>query len=194
MNVLVRTLSVIVLLAASVMTAAAVDPRVEFDAQISRVMLKLNRQAGNDEEGRLLLQDLVRREYGTQESEIKWALAHSMKWGEIAAFCYIQATTGRSFQEMIQEQAGLDFWSYAEKAGMSSEKMARSLDKFARNAERERNSRIFSRLRASRRVPAMPDLGSGFGLFQEALDFRSIDTPQLTKIHADGGIRAKEEQ
>ena len=53
--------------------------------------------------------------------------------------------------------------------------MARWFEGFQKRAEHERNTRIFDRLRASRKVHPMPDLGSGFGLFQEALDFRHID-------------------
>ena len=95
---------------------------------------------------------------------------------------------------MAQEEAIRDFWSYAENAGMSCEKMAHSLQSFLKRAERERNSRIFDRLRASRRVQPLPDLGSGFGLFQEALDFRRIDSARPTKIHESGGLVAKGEK
>jgi hypothetical protein len=107
---------------------------------------------------------------------------------------YIQATTGRTFAEIVQNDARQDFWAYAETAGMSCEKMVRSLENFAKRAERERNSRIFDQLRASRRIHALPDLGSGFGLFQEALDFRHIDLPQPTKIHTVVGNLAKGEK
>jgi hypothetical protein len=63
------------------------------------------------------------------------------------------------------------------------------LESFLKRTEKERNSRIFHRLRVSRRIPPMPDLGSGFGLFQEALDFRRIDSPRPTKIHSvPGGL------
>src|SRR5438093_641894 len=37
----------------------------------------------------------------------------------------------------------------------------------------------------------LADLGSGFGLFQEALDFRHIDSPRPTKIHDVPGDLAK---
>jgi hypothetical protein len=109
----------------------------------------------------------------------------------MATLAYIQATTGKSFEEMVHENARHDFYSYAENAGMSCEKMLRSLDDFLQRAERERNTRIFERLRGSRRVHPMPDLGNGFGLFQEALDFRHIDIPQPTKIHDLPGELAK---
>ena len=95
---------------------------------------------------------------------------------------------------MTQEDAQRDFWSYAENAGMSCEKMTRSLESFTRLAEKERNSRIFDRLRASRRVHALPDLGSGFGLFQEALDFRRIELPRPTKVHDGPGLLTKGEK
>jgi hypothetical protein len=59
--------------------------------------------------------------------------------------------------------------------------------------EHERNSRIFDKLRASRKVHPLPDLGSGFGLFQEALDFRRIDSSP-TKLHPVAGGLAKGEK
>lgn len=137
---------------------------------------------------------LIQKEYGTREEELRWAAERSLSWGEIAALAYIQATTGRTFAEMIGHDARLDFWTYAENAGMNCEKMTRSLESFLKRAERERNSRIFDELRASRRVRALPDLGSGFGLFQEALDFRHIELPQPTKEHAGAGFLAKGEK
>jgi hypothetical protein len=137
------------------------------------------------------LADLIQREYGTHENELQWAAERSFSWGEITALAYIQATTGRTFAEMTEHGARQDFWTYAENAGMSCEKMAHSLENFLKRAERERNSRIFSELRASRRINALPDLGSGFGLFQEALDFRHIDPPQPTKTHTGSGALAK---
>jgi hypothetical protein len=66
---------------------------------------------------------------------------------------------------------------------MSCEKMARALESFMKRAEKERNTRIFEKLRASRKVHPLPDLGSGFGLFQEALDFHRLESPSPTKIH-----------
>jgi hypothetical protein len=137
---------------------------------------------------------LIQKEYGTREEELRWAAERSLSWGEITALAYIQATTGRTFAEMIGHDARQDFWSYAENAGMNCEKMARSLESFLKRAERERNSRIFDQLRVSRRVRALPDLGSGFGLFQEALDFRHIELPQPTKEHAGSGILSKGEK
>jgi hypothetical protein len=122
------------------------------------------------------------------------AAERSLSLGEITVLAYIQATTGRTFAEMIAHDAQRDFWSYAEKAGMNCERMARSLESFSKRAERARNSRIFDALRASRRVRALPDLGSGFGLFQEALDFRHIELPQPTKEHTGTGILAKGEK
>jgi hypothetical protein len=173
----------LIILCAAVSLSAA-DPRKDFDAKLNHVVAKLNREAAIDAEGPMFLAEMVRREYGTREEEIKWAINHSVSWGEIAALAYIQATTGRSFEAMtVTEDARRDFWSYAEKAEMSPNRMAHSLESFLKRAEKERNSRIFERLRASRRVQPMPDLGSGFGLFQEALDFRRIDSPRPTKIH-----------
>ena len=181
------------LLSASVSLFAA-DPRTEFDAQLNHVIAKLNREAQADTESPSLLADMIQREYGTPIDELKWAVDHKLAWGEVAAFAYIRRTTGRSFEAMAQENVRRNFWLYAEKTGMTPEKMARSLENFLKTAEKERNSRIFERLRTSRRVHAMPDLGSGFGLFQEALDFRRIDSPRPTKIHAVTSGKAKGDQ
>ena len=170
----------------------ASDPRTEFDTQLNHVISKLNREAQVDVEGPALLTDLIHREFGTPDEELKWALDRAMTWGEIVALSYIRATTGRSFETMTTNgDARKDFWAYVDKAGMRPERMAHSLESFLKLAEKERNSRIFERLRVSRRVQAMPDLGSGFGLFQEALDFRRIDSPRPTKIHTVPGVLVK---
>lgn len=160
--------------------------RPELSGAFTNAIAKLDREPE--------LADLIQKEYGTRQEEIRWAAEQSLSWGEITALAYIQATTGRSFAEMVKQDARQDFWSYAENAGMSCEKMAHSLESFLKRAERERNSRIFDRLRASRRIQPLPDLGSGFGLFQEALDFRHIDLPQPTKTHTVSGILAKGEK
>ena len=157
----------------------------------STAILKLDREASMDAEGPMLLAYMLEKEFGTREEELMWSVDQKMSWGEIAALAYIQATTGKSFAEMNHEDARRDFWTYAENAGMSREKMAHWLEGFQKRAERERNSRIFDRLRASRKVHPLPDLGSGFGLLQEALDFRRIDSPRPTKIHDIPGELAK---
>ena len=166
----------------------------ELNVALTNAVARLDREASLDVEGPMRLAELIQKEYGTRQEELKWAVDQSLGWGEIATLSYIQATTGRSFEEMTQQDARHDFWSYAENAGMSCEKMAHSLESFLKRAEKERNSRIFDRLRVSRRVHPLPDLGSGFGLFQEALDFRRIDSPRPTKIHDGAGIVAKGEQ
>jgi len=178
----------------SVTSLKAADPKAEFDAQLGRVIGRLNREAQSDVDGVALVAELIQREFGTREDELRWAAGQSMTWGDMAALAYIQATTGRRFETMARENARQDFWSYAEGAGMSATKMARSLESFHKLVEKERNSRIFDRLRVSRRVQAMPDLGSGFGLFQEALDFRRIDSPRPTKIHTVASGKAKGDQ
>jgi hypothetical protein len=166
----------------------------ELTVVLSNSLSKLNREAAMDYEGLALLSDLLQKEFGTRADEISWSVGQKMSGGEIAALSYIQATTGKSFAQMNQEDARRNFWAYAENAGMSCEKMARWLDGFQKRVERERNSRIFERLRASRKVHALPDLGSGFGLFQEALDFRRIDSSP-TKLHnVTGGELAKGEK
>lgn len=170
----------------------AADSKPELSAAFTTAISRLDREASLD--GPAPLVDLLRKEYGTPQEELRWATQQSLGWGEITALAYIQATTGRSFAEMIQEDARHDFWSYAENAGMSCEKMAHSLEGFLKRAEKERNSRIFDRLRVSRRIDALPDLGSGFGLFQEALDFRRMDPPRPTKVHEGAGVLSKGEK
>jgi hypothetical protein len=169
----------------------ASNEKTDFDAQLGNAIAKLNREVAVDSEGSMRIAELLAREYGAREEEMKSAAQSALSWGEIAVFAYIQATTGRSFDEMIHEDARRDFWVYVEKAGMNYTKLADSLDQFIKQAEKERNSRIFERLRATRRVHRLPDLGSGFGLFQEALDFRRIDSPSPIKVHTDPGVRAK---
>jgi hypothetical protein len=161
------------------------------NAALANAVTRLDRDGSLDAVSPLLFAGLIAKEYGAREEELQTVSEQKLGWGDIAALAYIQAVTGRSFVEMIQGNAQRDFWAYAENAGMNCEKMARSLDEFVKRAERERNTRIFERLRASRRVHPLPDLGSGFGLFQEALDFRHIDIPQPIKIHDLPGDLAK---
>jgi len=167
----------------------------EPSAAMTSAIINLDREASVDAESPVLLAFLIEKEYGTREEELKWALDQKLNWGQITALAYIQATTGKSFADMSRENAPRDFWSYAEDAGMNCAKMAHSLDGFLKRVERERNSRIFDRLRVSRRVHPLPDLGSGFGLVQEGLDFHRIDSPHgPTKIHEVPGELAKGEK
>ncbi|HEY2384549.1 MAG TPA: hypothetical protein VGK48_25515 [Terriglobia bacterium] len=158
---------------------------------LNNVVSKLDREAAVDAEGSALFAALIEKEYGTREDELKLGSGQQLGWGDMAALAYIQYSTGKSFAEMIKEGARRDFWAYADNAGLNCGKMAQLLGDFLKRAERERNTRIFDRLRASRRVHPMPDLGNGFGLFQESLDFRHIDVPQPTKIHDVPGDLAK---
>ncbi|PYS01394.1 MAG: hypothetical protein DMG16_12935 [Acidobacteria bacterium] len=171
---------------------AAGSGNAEPGAVLTSAISRLDHEASNNNETPVVFVYLLRKEFGTGEAELKWALDQKLNWGQITALSFIQATTGRSFAEMSRDNAPRDFWSYAENAGMNSTKMARSLDGFLKRVERERNSRIFDSLRASRRVHALPDLGNGFGLFQEALDFRRIDSPRgPTKVHEIPGELGK---
>src|SRR5688572_1896110 len=111
------------------------NERPEASASLTNAIAKLDREPQ--------LADLIQKEYGTTEDELRWAADRSITWGEIAALAYIQATTGKSFTEMTEQNARQDFWAYAENAGMSCEKMTRSLESFLKRAERERNSQIF---------------------------------------------------
>jgi hypothetical protein len=163
----------------------------ELDAALTRAISRLDREASMNAEGPMLLASLIEKEYGTREEELKWGMDQKLSWGEIAALAYIQRTTGKSFAQMNQDDARRDFSAYAENVGMSFDKMTHSLEGFLKITERERNSRIFDKLRASRKVHPLPDLGNGFGLFQEALDFRSIDSPRPTKVFNGTGELAK---
>jgi hypothetical protein len=170
------------------------NPRAEFEAQVGTAVAKLNREAANPE-GALRLASLLQLEYGTPIQELRWAVENQLPWGEIVAFAYIHATNGRSFSEIREADASRDFWGYVGKAGMNSGKMVNSLEQFLKRVERERNSRMFDQMRATRAVSRIPDLGTGFGLFQEALDFRQIGaTPVPTKVHAVGAVLAKGEK
>ena len=166
----------------------------ELNVVLSNAISRLDRDAATSADSPMLLADLLEKEFGTRPEELKWGLDQNMSWGEITALAYIQATTGKSFAVMYQENAQRNFWAYAEDSGMSCEKMTHWFEGFQKRAERERNTRIFDRLRASRKVHALPDLGSGFGLLQEALDFRRIDSPRPTKIHDVPGELAKGEK
>jgi len=163
-------------------------------AVLAGAITNLDHEASMNAESPMLVAYLIEKEYGTREAELKWALDQKLKWGQITALAYIQATTGKTFAEMNRDNAPRDFWSYVENAGMNSTKMAQSLDSFLKRVERERNSQIFDRLRASRKVYPLPDLGNGFGLFQEALDFRRIDSPYVDKIHDIPGELSKGEK
>lgn len=173
---------------------AAADPRAQFDSQLSRVIARLNHEAKTDSEGPTLLSEILQSEFGTGVADIKWGVDHSISWGEIATLAYIRATTGRTFESITRADARRDFWGYAENAGMNPEKMAHSLESLLKSAERERNSRIFDRLRSARTIQALPDLGIGFGMYQEGLDFRRLDPPEVLKVHALAPVNAREDE
>jgi hypothetical protein len=162
--------------------ALAEATQAEFDAQVKGTLAKLNAEAAAPE-GTTILGTLVQREYDTPAEEMQWALNRGLAWGSIAALAYIRATTGESFSALETAAVEKDLWAYVEKAGMNADKMARSLGQLLKRVEEERNTRIFEQVRLSRKVTRMPDLGSGFGLLQETLDFRRLETPRPTKIH-----------
>ena len=191
LGLIIATLAFAAALTFSAPLMAAGGRSPELNVVLSNVLSRLDREAQLDPDGAVLLFDLLVKEFGTRVEELEWGLDHELSGGEIAALAYIQATTGKSFAEMNQNNARRNFWSYAENAGMSCNKMARWFEAFHKRVEHERNSRIFERLRVSRKVHPLPDLGSGFGLLQEALDFRRIDSPRPTKIHDVPGVLAK---
>lgn len=156
--------------------------RAEFDSRMSSMMTKLNTEAAAPE-GVSIVGEMIRREYDAPMEEMQWALNRGLSWGSIASLAYIRATTGESFAVLDSSAIERDLWAYADKAGMNADKMALSLGRLLKRVEEERNTRIFERVRANRRVTRMPNLGSGFGLLQETLDFRRLETPKPTKVH-----------
>ena len=157
--------------------------RAEFDSRMNTTMTKLNAEAAVPE-GAGIVGESIRREFDAPVEDLQWALDRGLSWGSIAALAYIRATTGESFASLDSAAVEKALWAYADKAGMNADKMAASMSRLLKRVEEERNTRIFERVRASRRVSRMPDLGSGFGLLQETLDFRQIEAPRFTKIHA----------
>ena len=71
-------------------------PKPEPNVVLGNVILKLDREASMDTEAQALLADLIGKEYGTHEDELKWGMDHRLAWGDITALAYIQATTGKS--------------------------------------------------------------------------------------------------
>jgi hypothetical protein len=185
----------IVLLSSFALPAIAAGSRSDFDAKVGATIVKLSREAVVDTEAAARLAGLLEDEFGTSIEDMKWAVDESLSWGDISAFAYIAATTGRSFREIGSANAQRDLWDYTDKAGMNSEKMVGALERLLKRVETVRNTRIFERLRGSRKVTRLPDLGSGFGLFQEALDFRHIDNPRPDKVlTTTGPVLAKGEK
>lgn len=180
-----RRILLIGLLVVALAVPALAESEPAFDAGLASIMSKLDREASVEAEAPVRLAGLIQREFRTSEGELKWALENDLSWGAITAMAYIQATVGRSFSELRGVRG--DWGSYVQTVGMNPDKMARSLEKFLAVVEKERNSQIFARLRSSRRVHVLPDLGSGFGLFQETMDFRSIGQPRTAKVH-DGDV------
>src|SRR5262245_18575287 len=80
----------------------AAGPQADVATQLSRVMSRLNHEAQADADGPALLSELIQREYGTGTADLKWAVDHSVSWGQIAALAYIRATTGRTFEAIIE--------------------------------------------------------------------------------------------
>jgi hypothetical protein len=140
-------------------------------------------------EAPMLLADLWKRSSARVKNELKWGLDQKLSWGEIVTLAYIQATTGKSFAAMNQEDEHVvNFWAYAEDVGMNCEKMAHWLEGF--QSERNANGTLVSSTDCEHpeKYTALPDLGSGFGLLQEALDFRRIDSrgrPRFTMALAN---------
>jgi len=159
--------------------------RAEFDAQLQGIMTRLTAE-GASPDGAAVLATLIEKEFATPMEEIRRGLDDGFSWGAVAVFAYIRATTGTNFEALGGSGADKDLWSYADKAGMSVDKMSRSMTRLVKQVESERNTRIFERLRADRRVSRIPDLGSGFGILQETLDFRRLESPRPTKIHTVG--------
>jgi hypothetical protein len=171
--------------------ADAADQGSSFPDNVEKVIRGLDADVAADRGLSSVLTVLYGSEYGTPQAELAWAARESISWGRIAVLSYLRATTGRGFSELVREGAHSDVAGFVARMEMSHDRMLNSLENLARMAARERNSRIFDRLRSSRRFGALPDLGAGFGLFQEALDFRQIGPASPTKIHSGPAFLSK---
>jgi len=116
-------------------SAYAGDARTDFNTQLNRVVTRLNREANEDVEGSVRMSALIRREYQTDEAELKWAVQHAVTWGDITVLAYLNHATGRSFERMVvDDDARRDYWKYADDAEMTPSKMAHSLESFLETA------------------------------------------------------------
>ena len=161
------------------------------EARLRGVVDQLNDDVGRDPGLAAAYAAMLVSEYGTSRSEIVWALDQDISWGQIAILSYVQATTGHSFEMLAAARVHTNernTLEYATGMEMSHDKMTQSLEGFTARTVRERNSRIFDRLRISRRVDSLPDLGAGFGLFQEALDLRGLGPHDPIKVHSGSGF------
>ena len=184
----------IVLLIITLPLYAAAFDLSEFDSQVLRVVERLNLDVGTDASMAQVYAKLMLNEYGTSQVDVHWAVDEGISWGRIVTLSYFQATTGRSFTERTTDGAHLDTSAYATHLEMSPNKMISALKSFVKLAESERNSMIFDRFRNAPRIQSIPDLGSGFGLFQESLDFRRLESQRPVKIHASKGSLTKGDQ
>ena len=180
---LVNSLWVVLLVITLPCYAVAFD-LIEFDSQVLKLVEQLNLDVGMDDSMAQVYAKLMLNEYGTSQADVRWAVDEGISWGRIVTLSYFQATTGRSFTEMTSDGAHIDTSAYATHLEMSPNKMISALKNFVKLAESERNSMIFDRLRNAPRIQSIPDLGSGFGLFQESLDFRRVEPQRPVKIHA----------
>ena len=171
--------------------AFAADDATDLSQRVGTVVESLNRDVQADQGMSRVYASIMRDEFRTPQAELEWALAESISWGEITVLSYIHATTGQAFEELVGENAHADALGFTIRMEMNTDKMISSLEKFAALALRERNSRIFDRMRSAVRIDRLPDLGNGFGLFQEALDFRRIGPASPTKVHAGVEVLTK---
>jgi len=172
-------------------SAQAVADSAGFEARLLGVTDQLNGDVLADPGLAALYAAMLGVDYGISQGEIVWALDQDISWGQIAILSYVQATTGSSFENLAAVGAHMNAANtleYATGMEMSHDKMTQSLEGFAARAVEERNSRIFDRLRLSRRVDTLPDLGSGFGLFQEALVLRELGPADPIKVHSGPGF------
>src|SRR5437870_12243924 len=75
----------------------------ELNAVVTNAISRLDREASTSSGGSMLLADLIEKEFGTREEELQWGIDQKLSWGEITALAYVQATTGKSFAAMNQE-------------------------------------------------------------------------------------------
>lgn len=175
----------------SPLTARAAGGDPSFEERVGDVVRQFDADVAADSGFSGVLSLMLATEYGTPQDDLEWALEHSIDWGRIAILSYMGATTGRGFGELALAHADTDVAGFLAQMELSPDKMIDSLEGLARRVARERNSKIFDRLRSARDFSALPDLGAGFGLFQEALDFRQIEPPAPTKLHTGPAFLVK---
>ena len=188
-------LASMLLVAAPVAGRGQAEPDRISDEGVRRIVRQFSTDGRVDRAFAGILVERLGLEYRTPVSELRWAAEQvtdtpaetgGFGWGDVAVLAYLQASTGWSFSELVDVGAHKDFPFFVDTLEMSHQRMAASFETLADQVIRERNSMMFDRIRSAPRSGGLEDLGAGFGLFQESLDFRQLDPPGPTKVHEAG--------